>query len=340
MSEIKIGVYGIVKDEINFIKRCYNSIKEADAIVFCDTGSTDETYKTLLNIAKKHNQNSLYGELMLIKNIHVNPWRFDDARNVALYSLPSDINFCISIDADEVLEPNWYKLLKSEIEKDISNGERIDRYNHRFKTVWNWKTGGTEFSEHWHERIHARHGYRWKLPVHEVLVKLDGSKEEVKYLQGIQMVQYPDIFKPRSSYLQLLECSAQEDPTRWKTLSFLANEYSNQGRIDEAISTLERAINITDADKAFLSYQLATQYQAKGDLAAASRKILDACNFAPHVREYWYYLTLIHVIRGDNISAKSTINQAAMITQRTYGYEYNPAAWGEKFNDLILLLSN
>ena len=39
---MKIVVYAICKNESKFIKRWYESMKEADSIYVLDTGSTDE----------------------------------------------------------------------------------------------------------------------------------------------------------------------------------------------------------------------------------------------------------------------------------------------------------
>ena len=47
MSKYKICVYAICKDEEKFIKRWYNSVKEADDIYVLDTGSSDNSVSIL-----------------------------------------------------------------------------------------------------------------------------------------------------------------------------------------------------------------------------------------------------------------------------------------------------
>jgi glycosyltransferase involved in cell wall biosynthesis len=250
VMSIKIGVYAICLNEKEFIERCFDSIKEADEIVICDTGSTDGTLEMLHKLSKEHLNTK-------IKSINVDPWRFDDARNVALYSLSPDIDFCISIDADEILVPGWYQILIAVIEKDMLEGTLPDRYHHRFKSIWNWKEDGSNFTEHWHERIHSRHGYRWCLPVHEHLVKMsDNSEGKANWLHDLWMIQKPDLTKSRSSYLPLMEIAAKEDPKRWKTFSFMAYELVNTGRVDEARAAIEHALQIPESDKDHLQKQL------------------------------------------------------------------------------------
>lgn len=325
----QIGVYGICKNEINFIDRCLNSVKQADAIMFCDTGSTDGTYEHLFDL---HAQWAGEWGALKVSKIHVNPWRFDDARNCALMSLPEELDVCVSIDGDEMLEAGWYEKVSAAVEKDLqTKGYPTDRYNHRFMTIWDWQGEGKSISEHWHERIHSRKGFMWKLPVHEVLVKSDGSAEAMGWLKDVMMVQKPDTTKPRGSYLPLLEQSAKEDPKRWKTFSFLAGEYQGAGQLDKALDALDHAMKQEGADKAFLSYQKSRMYQAKGDFDWSIMEMLNTCKAAPQIREYRVYLAQVYLAAGRKSDAYAALDQAAKITERTYGYEYNPSCWGEAF---------
>ncbi len=93
------------------------------------------------------------------------------------------------------------------------------RYYHKFKPIW----ADESVSEHWHERIHARTGYTWKLPVHEIL-EYNGP-EKVKWLPDFWVLHEPDQNKIRSTYLPLLEQSVKERKDIWKSWSFLAIEY-------------------------------------------------------------------------------------------------------------------
>jgi len=325
---VKIGIYMICKDEKEFIKRCYESIKEADSIVICDTGSKDETIDILADLSKEHKN-------LIVKNIFVSPWRFDDARNTALMSLPSDVDICVSIDADEMLEPGWYQILKTAVEEDIAaRGKPHDRYHHRFRTIWDWQTTNSNVSEHWHERIHTRHGYMWKLPVHEHIVKCDGTPDEVRWLKDIQMTQKPDTSKNRGSYLTMLKQSAIEDKKRWKTFSFLAGEYINAGFYREAAEAIEHALTLPDSDKAFLHYQLSGINKRQKDYDSAIMNMMNVVKHAPKVREYVVYLAQTYLEAGRQSDAVATMERAAKITERTYGYEYNAGCWGTRFDQL------
>lgn len=349
----QVAVYGICKNEKEFIERSYRSYDEADFIVICDTGSTDGTFERLAALVEDRvvelghekslqryddHENRLHtvtDGAMTVARIGVSPWRFDDARNVALALVPEEVDMCVSIDADELMEPGWKELLSAEIEKDIQTGEYHDRCYHRFSSIWNWKdveSGAHPVaSEHWHERIHTRKNFMWKLPVHEVLVKMDGTPERVKWLGGLKMLQKPDTTKDRSSYLELLEQALKEDSTRWKLWSFYAGDLITAGRFDDAISANKNAMGCPEADKAHLHTQLSRVYQLKGDLQTAAAEMMNAMVLNPGLREYKVYLAQLYLAAGEVDLARMYLNIARGYTQRATGYTYDPACWDDNF---------
>ena len=68
MSQYKVCVYAISKNEEQFVERWMDSVSEADMVIVCDTGSTDNTVEKL-----RANGANVY-------QISVSPWRFDTAR--------------------------------------------------------------------------------------------------------------------------------------------------------------------------------------------------------------------------------------------------------------------
>jgi tetratricopeptide (TPR) repeat protein len=319
-----IGVYAICKNELSFVDRFYESIKNADSITICDTGSTDGTFERLQELASSRSGFTL-------KQIFVSPWRFDDARNAALSFVPPEVDLCISIDFDEMLQPDWKELLEAEIVDDFKrNGKVTDRYNHRFKTVWDWHAKGQNISTHWHERIHARNGFIWKLPVHEILVKSDGSPETTKWLGGWEMTQHPDTSKPRSSYYKMLELSVKEDPKRWKSWSFYAGELQAIGKFDEALAAYQQAYELPDADLGFLQMQIARLYQHQGNLKKAY-SIMATAAFNYETRELAVYAAELANVNGNKSQTLLWIDIARARLNRSNGYSFDPACWDEAF---------
>lgn len=346
-----VGVYGICKNESEFIKRCYESVKDADFIVFCDTGSTDETMDTLVKLVhERSEEHGIEEELttrevdgkivevdlnrsMTVLQICVSPWRFDDARNTALMVMSPDVDLCISIDADEMLQPGWRSLIDEAILNELrTTGRVVTRYHHRFSTIWNWNSPEQQESksEHWHERIHPRKGYLWKLPVHEVLVSVD--QEKIGWIPDLMMIQKPDLQKSRSSYLDLLKISLKEDPHRWKSWFFYAGEVFND--LSEAKLALEKALVCPDADSAYLQARISDLYRQHNMIDQAINHMQLAIMTAPHIREYRVYMAKLLRSAGLLDQAKIMIMSADRIAQPTTGYVYNPECWDSRFEEL------
>ena len=100
----KICVYAICKNEEKFVDRWLESMSEADYIVVLDTGSIDNTYNLLKNDSR----------VTKVEQKEINPWRFDVARNESMKLIPEDTTIFVCTDLDEVLEPGWADVLRSE----------------------------------------------------------------------------------------------------------------------------------------------------------------------------------------------------------------------------------
>ena len=217
MKKYKICVYAICKNESKFIKRWYESIKEADYICVLDTGSTDDS----INILKSLN--------IIYESKTIDPWRFDVARNESMKLIPNDTDICICLDLDEVMSDNWYQIITD------SWDDNINRLNY----IYNWKLdeNNKPLVTFYANKIHANKNYKWTHPVHEVLTYI-GDKEINKTIDIELINHYPDNNKSRSSYLPLLELSVKEDPNDDRNMHYLGREYMYYGRWNDSIDTL------------------------------------------------------------------------------------------------------
>lgn len=219
---MKIAVYTIALNEEQFVQRWYESSKEADYHLIVDTGSTDLTLEKAtalkINTAK----------------ININPFRFDDARNAALALLPKDIDYCIALDMDEVLQPGWYEELKKAFK------EGTTRPQYRFITSWN--PDGTPKNEFDGFRIHPRNGIRWEYPIHEVPSFYSG--QEIKKVYNFEIHHRPDESKSRGQYLTMLEDAVKEMPENSRMRFYLGREYMFYKRYSDALPHLIKCINL------------------------------------------------------------------------------------------------
>ena len=322
MYKYTVFVYAICKNERKFAERWYESVKEADGIVVLDTGSTDGTAEFFESCEKVQ----LYRE-------NIQPWRFDTARNRSLDHVPQDADICVCIDLDEVLHPGWREKIEAAWKKDVG------RLKYRY--TWNFNADGTENTVFYIDKIHARHGYRWVHPVHEVLRWVGCTEPQTVLVEGVQVDHHADTQKPRSQYLPLLELAVREKPEDDRNVHYLGREYLFYRRWDDCINMLKRHLALptaTWADERCASQRyIAQACLAKGDSAQAESWLLRACAEAPYLREPWAETARFYYEKGDDFACVAAAKRCLSITERTDTYITLASVWGSLPWDLLSL---
>ena len=238
--KVKIVVYAISKNESKFVKRWMDSMKEADAVVVLDTGSTDGTAKMLSDLGAK------------VETKVITPWRFDVSRNASMdlaTRLHPDADLLVCTDLDEYFLPGW----RAKLEKawrtvcaNLSDKDAPVPTTVQYEYVWNFNADGSDGTKYWYEKIHTpSSGARWTHPVHEIL---SYSTEKVMVrVPSVRLEHHADPTKSRGQYLALLETSVKEAPNDDRNMHSLGREYMFRGRWDDAIRTLKRHISLSSA---------------------------------------------------------------------------------------------
>jgi glycosyltransferase involved in cell wall biosynthesis len=208
---MKVAVYSIALNEAKHVKRWVKACAGADVLVVADTGSTDGTQSLLRDAGVQ------------VHEISIQPWRFDSARNTALNLVPSDVDICVSVDLDEIPEPDFFKKLRRQWKEESNRG-------------WIYMDTGTLWVS---DRIHARHGFQWKYPIHEVTAPSMGT-EVVSCATDAVIVHRPDNSKSRAQYLTMLEQAVQEDPKEQRMLVYLVREYGFHKRWQDVVDTVKK----------------------------------------------------------------------------------------------------
>jgi glycosyltransferase involved in cell wall biosynthesis len=313
--EIKLTycVYAISKNEQQFVKRFMESAREADYVLIADTGSTDKT------------ADEAYAEGAVVHDICISPWRFDLARNAALALIPRNIDICISLDLDEVLEPGW----KQEIEKVWSPGETT-----RLRYYFDWGCN----IRFLYEKIHARHGYRWHHPCHEYPVP-DGRITEVwAQTNALLVSHHPDPTKSRGQYLDLLTLSVKEDPRCPRNAFYYARELTFHCRWKDAIKALQAYLDMPEAtwpnERCYAMRLLGKSYAELGDFIQAEKWYYQAAGEAPNTREPWCELAMLMYRQHRWEECFAASMRALRIVDRQLVYTCDPAVWGFWPHDL------
>jgi glycosyltransferase involved in cell wall biosynthesis len=313
---MKIAVYAISKNEEKFVKSFYESAKEADLILVADTGSTDNTVQEC-----KNHGISTY-------EICITPWRFDKARDAALSLLPKDIDVCVSLDLDEVLEPGW--------REEIERVWKEDTTRLRYKYDWG---SGISF---YYEKIHARHGYHWHHPCHEYPRPDQRIKEVYAQTDKLLVTHHPDPTKSRGQYMDLLEVAVTEDPRCPRNAFYYARELTFYGRWLDAVVALNKYLAMPEAnwpnERCYAYRLLGKAYeQLNQDGEPYFKK---ATIEAPNTREPWCELAMMYYSKSMWQECYDAATRALEIQNKELVYTMDPEVWGSRPHDLAAVAAH
>ena len=319
---MKIVVYAICKNEAKFAARWAASMSEADEMVVLDTGSDDDTVARLRACGVR------------VSQAVIAPWRFDEARNRSLDLVPEDADICVCTDLDEMFHPGWREILEQAWEPGTTRAA--------YRYVWSFQPDGSPGGVFWPEKIHARQGYRWTHPIHEVLERIPGCGPGPRMVvEDLCLEHHPDPHKSRAQYLTLLEQAVREAPEDDRNMHYLGREYLYYGKWDQCIETLQRHLAMprsvwADERSASMRY-IARSYWEKGEADQARRWYLRAMAEAPHLREPYVELARLLYRQKDWDGVVWTTRLALAIAEPPKSYINEGFAWGSLPWDLLSL---
>lgn len=307
----KVCVYAICKNEEKFVDRWMDHVKEADLIVVTDTGSTDNTIDRL-------RERGAY-----VYSYNTKPFRFDTSRNYCLSLVPQNIDICVSADLDDVIETGWREKLEASWQPDTTRGLYL--YN------WSFYSDGTPAVQYIHQRIHARHNFKWIYPTHEVLKYTGNVEEKQVFIKGLVYNHYPDTTKDRSLNLPLLELAIKENPKDARNLHYLGREYLFDGQWKKCIETLKEyldpKISTWDEERSASMRFIGRAYGELGNRYEQKRWLYRALGEAPFLREPYIELAYMAYNERNWIPLYFYSTEALKIKNKTYRYVNESFAW-------------
>lgn len=318
MNKYKICVYAIAKNEEKFVERWVESMKEADKIYVLDTGSTDNTLKKLSDLG------------VFVERKEITPWRFDVARNESLKMVDLDTDICVCTDLDEVFVPGWRKQLEEIWDKNMTSLY----YNYN----WSLDEFGNPKVNFYINKIHAREGYIWTHPVHEVL-KYNKDKQISKTTDLITLNHYPDSTKSRGQYLPLLELSVKEDPLDDRNMHYLGREYMYYEKWNECIDTLLKHLALKSAtwkDERCASMRfIARSYRALNRYEEARMWLDKAILEAPYLRDPYVERAILESQLNNWQAVEKYCKDALKLEKNTKSYINEAFSWDHTVFDLL-----
>ncbi len=317
---MKVCVYAIAKNEEKFADRFMDAAAEADYIRVLDTGSTDKTVERLEERGASVHQET------------IEPWRFDEARNRSMKLIPEDTDIAACVDLDEVLSKGWRERLEAAWKEDTEQA--------RFTCVRSRNGDGSPGTSFLIGRAHKPGAFRWKYPVHEVLVRADEKTSwGVVNVPGMEAEHLPDNAKSRGQYLPLLELAVKENPDDPRCAHYLGREYMYYRRWNDAIRELERYLRLPTAvweeERAAAMRYLAWCHLKNKNETLAKRWALNAIAEVPERRENWYKMEEIAYYLQEWESAVYYGRQCVKRTERSGSCINDAEAWGAEPWDLL-----
>lgn len=259
----------IVKDRIDTIKKCIDSLSFCDEIIAVDTGSTDGTLEYLKSIDVK---------------LYEYKWSddFSEARNFGLDKCSGDWIFYL--DSDEYLEKKYFPEIKRLTDLKADAWELI-QFSETDKGDYMIVPSIRLFKK----------GLRFTLPVHETLV--DSIKEKSYKVGKINIpfkhTGYKDkkehyevkedhplnLFYNNEGDLKKLEEMLKKNPAKnlfAYILLMLAEQYSNDGYIYKSIQLCKESLRIEPVQN--LGYMLLSLIYARGGFIDEALEYLNKIN--------------------------------------------------------------
>ena len=316
---MRVAVYTIALNEEQFVESWYESAKDADYLLIADTGSSDSTVEKARELG------------INVIDITVKPWRFDVARNASLAAIPADIDYCIALDMDEVLVGNW----REELEK--AKGRKVTRPRYQYTWSWSDEKETIPSLQYGGDKVHSRFNYRWKHPVHEVLVT--DRMDEVQEWYDFEIHHHPDHSKPRSQYFPLLELAVKEDPWDDRNAYYYARELFFHQQFKKAFQAFKKHLALPSATwKPERASSM--RYMAKCVVGEDREKwFKEAAKECPDRREPLVELALHYY---ENNQWKDCLNYAKKslrIAEKPLEYLCEEFAWGSVPLDLVAVSS-
>jgi glycosyltransferase involved in cell wall biosynthesis len=215
---MKIAAVLIVKNEEKMLSRCLASVKDFDYIIVCDTGSTDNT----VQVAKEFTD-LVYADY---------EWEdsFCKARNHALSKVPKDVDWILSIDADEYLV-NTYEQVKIVLEQASSKVVNVKLRAENTGAVHNFTRLFKKDPEIF-----------WVNDAHNLLNKNSREYSDIEVVYGYS----PAHAKDPDRTMRILMKSISENPNSVREKYYLAREYYYRKWWQKAIDMYDEYIKDSD----------------------------------------------------------------------------------------------
>jgi len=283
---MKLSVAIIAKNEEAMIRNCLESVKDADEIMFLDTGSTDNT----VAIANEYTG-----------FVFQEDWKDDFAKMFNLACSACSGDWILSIDADEQLEDDGIWKIRKFLKNSFERAYRL-HLEYSDKTSIGIKLLRNRAGTYWVGKAHVD----LNVPVKATL--------PVKIYCGNSPAHKNDPDRT----LRILKRDFYDTPSNTRNLYYLAREYATRHNFEDALDLFKRYFE--EGDDKFLvadaSLYLAKLCRVTGDMKSARDWANNATCILPEFKEAWDFRTLIAQDKFDRFTFRKKCAEATNVGVR------------------------
>jgi hypothetical protein len=283
----KVCLNMIVKNESEIIERCLRSVApHVDCYVICDTGSTDDTKKKIVDIMKE------YGVPGEVHDIEFKNFQY--ARNKALELAKAsdlDFNYILLDDADmefQINDNNWREKLNADC-YTVRQYNAMSYYNTRVLK----RSIDTKYVGVTHEYVDCKGSHRERLDNVQYYDHACGSSRKEKFTRDCRLLTEGLKKEKKGSALH----------TRY--LFYLAQTYFDMGEHLKSVEWYKKRIHAGGwPEEVYYSwYRIGLAYKLLGDEKEMLHESLGAYNYRPGRIEPLYELAAYYRVKEKYHSA-------------------------------------
>lgn len=230
---MKLAGYLIVRDAVNALPIAVKSIRDiVDELVIVDTGSVDGTQEIAKKLA------DIYDE---------HPWQddFSEARNYALSKVSEDVDWILSLDADEQLAPQSAAIVRQLLEPQPEQVKLLMCYMKMFE-------GGQLIQQFLGEKIYRR-GAQYRGGMHnwvDIGEEHRACADQIEFWHDRSALS--DEVRSRRNQQRLLMAEkhllpeAERNPKARRSLFYLAGTYRDAGLPEKALPWFDKYLENSD----------------------------------------------------------------------------------------------
>jgi tetratricopeptide (TPR) repeat protein len=309
----RIAIYTIAKNEAHNVAGFIESCQDADIVIVGDTGSDDGT------------QHMLQQRGAIVVPLHIEPWRFDVARNTVLSLVPPEFEVCFALDLDERLQKGWREAIEPCWDTDYHNRLWF-KYIHSFNSAGAAESVGTKGF------AHSRNGYVWKHRVHEdIYWQGNPADEHPLRLPAVVVEHRQAAKKSRDTYLSLLQDECASETVTQRHVFWLCRELFYRKSWKSVLAACQKLLSYSDlwhVERAHGLYMQAAAFEATGTRQDALQAHMRGCDAAPKEREPWFEFGRFYYKQKQWAQAYGLFVQCLEITHRGDHYLTSATAWG------------